>query len=123
MKPALSVSNSIGNKLSLLRGKSGYTQSAVADYLNIKRVMLSYYETGMREAPFDILEKLSVLYGVDLECLLDDNQEISSACLAFAMRAGDLDQSDLHAISRFKEIVMNYLKINSILISHNERID
>lgn len=104
----------IGNKLSLLRVKLGYTQDAVAEFLGIKREMLSYYETGSREIPFEILEKISLLYGVDLECLLEEEKDIDAACLAFAFRADNLESNDLHAIARFKEIVMNYLKMNSL---------
>ncbi len=113
--------NTIGNKISLLREKLGYTQFAIAEFLNIKREMLSYYETGSREIPIDILEKLSVLYGVDLECLIESDKKIDAACLAFAFRADNIENNDLHAIAHFKEIVMNYLKMDSYSEPQNDR--
>ena len=42
-----------------LREKYGYTQDKVANYLGIKREMISFYENEGREIPLDVLEKLS----------------------------------------------------------------
>jgi transcriptional regulator with XRE-family HTH domain len=104
----------IGEKLRLLREKLNFTQQSVADYLNIKRENLSYYETGTREIPLDLLEKLCLLYGIDLESIINDDSNVFEASLAFAFRADEMGSSDLSSIARFKEIVMNYIKMNQL---------
>ena len=104
----------IGEKLKLLREKLNFTQQSVADYLNIQRVMLSYFETGTREIPIETLEKLCLLYGIDLESIINDDSDVFEASLAFAFRADEMESSDLNSIARFKEIVMNYIKMNQL---------
>ena len=104
----------IGDKLKLLRDRLNFTQQVVADYLNIHREELSYYETGSREIPIVILEKLCLLYGIELESIIDDDSNVFEASLAFAFRADEMESSDLNSIARFKEIVMNYLKMNQL---------
>ena len=58
-----------------LRDKYGYTQDRLAEFLGIKREMISFYETEEREVPLEVLEKLSDLFGVDLDIFFADNVE------------------------------------------------
>lgn len=96
-----------------LREKFGYSQDAVAGLLCIKRELISYYETGAREVPLEILEKLSDLFGVDLELFFSDNVEetISELAFAEAFRADDLGKKDLEGIIAFRRIIKNYQRI------------
>lgn len=64
----------IGEMLRALRQTSGLTQSEVANYLKIKPVTLSTYENGTREAPAEIIVRLSILYGVPTDIILQKNR-------------------------------------------------
>ncbi|OAB30538.1 Helix-turn-helix [Flavobacterium fryxellicola] len=97
-----------------LRDKYGYTQDKVAEFLGIKREMISFYETEEREVPLEILEKLSDLFGVDLDVFFIDNVDEALAEVVFAFRKNDLDNNDMDAMADFGRIVKNYLKINNL---------
>jgi transcriptional regulator with XRE-family HTH domain len=97
-----------------LRDKYGYTQDKVAAFLGIKREMISFYETGEREVPLEVLEKLSDLFGVDLDVFFVDNVDEALAEVVFAFRKNDLDDDNMDAMAAFGKIVKNYLKINNL---------
>jgi transcriptional regulator with XRE-family HTH domain len=56
----------IGSELKALRERSGFTQSNIAKYLKVDQSLISKFETGERTLSADMLEKLAVLFGVDL---------------------------------------------------------
>lgn len=97
-----------------LREKFGYSQDAVASFLGVKREMISYYETGAREIPLDIIERLADLFGVDLEIFFSDNIEEAITELAFAFRADDLNEKDLESIAAFRKVIKNYQRITKL---------
>lgn len=53
-----------------LREDSDLKQSDVANYLKCTQVCYSYYETGKRDIPTDVLIKLSKLYNTSIDYLL-----------------------------------------------------
>ncbi len=95
-----------------LRDKYGYTQDKVADFLGIKREMISFYENGERETPLEVLEKLSDLFGVELEVFFTENIEEALAEVVFAFRKDD--DNDMESMAAFGKIVKNYLKIKNL---------
>ncbi len=97
-----------------LRDKYGYTQDRLAEFLGIKREMISFYETEEREVPLEVLEKLSDLFGVDLDIFFADNVEEALAEVVFAFRKNDFDNEDMEAMAEFGKMVKNYLKINNL---------
>lgn len=97
-----------------LRDKYGYTQDKVAEFLGIKREMISFYETGEREVPLEVLEKLSDLFGVDLDIFFVDNVDEALAEVVFAYRKNDFNDDNMDAMAEFGKIVKNYLKINNL---------
>jgi transcriptional regulator with XRE-family HTH domain len=97
-----------------LRDKYGYTQDKVAEFLGIKREMISFYETGEREVPLEVLEKLSDLFGVDLDVFFVDNVDEALAEVVFAYRKNDFDDDNMDAMAEFGKMVKNYLKINNL---------
>lgn len=97
-----------------LRDKYGYTQDKVAAFLGVKREMISFYETGEREVPLEILEKLSDLFGVDLDVFFVENVEEALAEVVFAFRKNDMGNEDMDAMAAFGKIVKNYLKISNL---------
>lgn len=97
-----------------LREKYGYTQERVAEYLGIKREMISFYENEGREITLEVLEKLSDLFGVELDVFFVDNVDEALAEVVFAYRKDDLDNNDMESMAAFGKIVKNYLKINNL---------
>ncbi|MBQ6931101.1 MAG: helix-turn-helix transcriptional regulator [Clostridia bacterium] len=57
-------------RLKDLREDNDYSQSYVADYLNIKQPQYSRYERGLRDIPTDILIKLALLYNPTTDFIL-----------------------------------------------------
>lgn len=104
----------IGNNLRNFRISQGYRQEDLAEYLGVTRSMISYYENGERDIPVISLNKLADLFGVELEALLEENEEIAKTNLAFAFRNENLTSKDIESIAYFKRFVMNYLKMESI---------
>ena len=47
------------------------TQAEVASYLNVRQSTYSQYETGKRQLPIDALIKLSKLFGVTTDYILE----------------------------------------------------
>lgn len=62
--------NLLSLRLIYLRKQKGYTQSDVAEILNISRSSLSRYEKGTRIPNIEILMQLSLLYDVSCDYLL-----------------------------------------------------
>lgn len=105
----------IGSNIKSLREKLGLTQEALAEFLNISRVEISYYEGGIRRIPTQVIIKAAQIFGVDEYDLYEDNLEFRESTLAFAFRADCLNPSDLEHIAGFKKLVQNYLKMHQAL--------
>jgi transcriptional regulator with XRE-family HTH domain len=76
--------------------------------------MISFYENEGREITLEILEKLSDLFGVELDVFFVDNVDEALAEVVFAYRKDDLDNNDMENMAAFGKIVKNYLKINNL---------
>lgn len=61
----------IGAKLKKIRILKGLRQSDVADKINVSPQSIGYYESGKRNPSVKILSKLSTLYGVPLDDLIE----------------------------------------------------
>lgn len=60
----------IGEMLRVLRQASGLTQAEIAKKIDVKPVTYSSYENGTREAPAEIIVRLSILFGVPTDVIL-----------------------------------------------------
>lgn len=54
-----------------LREDADYTQQEISDLLHIKQNTYSQYENGHRQIPIELLIKLSLLYGVSTDYILE----------------------------------------------------
>lgn len=108
------MSNTIATNLKKLREAARYTQDEVAQALGITRSAYSNYESGEREAPYDVLEKVSDLFGCDMYVLFEENENADAMILASAFRLDGLTDEDAIEIVRFKDIVKSYLKMETI---------
>ena len=77
--------------------------------LGITRSAYSNYESGEREAPYDVLEKVSDLFGCDMYILFEENENADAMILASAFRLDGLTDEDTAEIIRFKDIVKSNL--------------
>ena len=57
-------------KLKELREENCYTQSQIAEYLNIKQNTYSQYENEKRQLPIDVLIKLAKFYKTTTDYIL-----------------------------------------------------
>ncbi len=108
------MSNTIATNLKKLREAARYTQDEVSQALGITRSAYSNYESGEREAPYDVLEKVSDLFGCDMYILFEENENADAMILASAFRLDGLNDEDAAEIVRFKDIVKSYLKMEAI---------
>ncbi len=95
-----------------MRENLGFTQEKVALYLGCAREEISYYETGSRDIPLEILEKSSDLFGVELNDFFSEEESVG---IKIAYRADDCSPEDLHQIALFKRIIKNYQRINRLM--------
>lgn len=108
------MSNAIATNLKKLREAARYTQDEVSQALGITRSAYSNYESGEREAPYDVLEKVSDLFGCDMYILFEENENADAMILVSAFRLDGLTDEDAAEIVRFKDIVKSYLKMEAI---------
>lgn len=108
------MNNTIATNLKKLREAARYTQDEVAQALGITRSAYSNYESGEREAPYNVLEKVSNLFGCDMYVLFEENQNADAMIFASAFRLDGLAPEDSAEIIRFKDIVKSYLKMEAI---------
>lgn len=97
-----------------LRERYGYTQEKLANFLDVKREMVSFYENNEREVPLEFLEKLSDLFGVELSIFFSETVEEAMAEVVFAFRKDTVSENDMEKLSAFGKIVKNYIKINRL---------
>lgn len=64
----------IGEMLRLLRQSSGLTQNEIAKCIGIKSGTYSTYENGTRETPAEIIVRLSLLYDVPTDVILQQSR-------------------------------------------------
>lgn len=105
----------IASNIKRLRDASGFTQDNVANYLKVNRSAYANYETGARELPLHLMEKLADLYGCEMYNLFSEDVNVVSTMLATAFRVDTLSREDMEQIAAFKRIVNNSLKMDKLL--------
>ena len=60
----------IGNRIKTLRTEYNLTQKQLADKLGLTPKMISFYESGQRIPPIDIVEKLSSIFSKSSDYLI-----------------------------------------------------
>jgi len=117
--PTTETNHTLGKNIKVFRSEMGLSQQQIADYLGISRVEVSYYETGSRTAPTELISKLAGLFGVTEYELLEESPEHNKVKMALAFRTDKLKGEDLQAIAGFKKIVMNYLQMKKKLANES----
>lgn len=104
----------LGDNIRAYRGNINLTQQELSDYLECDRVSLSYYETGERQPSIDILLKMSDIFGVELDDLLNESSDVLKENLSLAFRKEGMSSKNLNEIASFKKIIKNYIKMNRL---------
>ena len=104
----------ISKNLEALRKRQNLNQTTVAEYLGVSHTIISNYETAKFLPTHEHLTKLAALYDVEIADLLEEDAANKVVNLAFAFRADSIEIEDLKSITRFKQIVKNYLKLHAI---------
>ena len=60
----------MANRLREIRKQKGYTQQKVAMDLNLSQNSISRYESGAREADYDLLVRFADYYNVSIDYIL-----------------------------------------------------
>lgn len=95
----------IGERIKSLRENSGLTQSNLANYLQVDQSLVSMIEKGKRTLTAEMLDKLAALFGLEVSTLLDLEAPVKP--LSFALRASEIKEGDLEAISAINRIALN----------------
>ena len=95
----------VQERIKYYRTNLNLTQEYVAKYLNMNRATFTQIEIGKRKITTDDLSKLSRLFGVSADTLLNGD-DISEPAVVFARSFEQLDEQDKAEIMnliRFKE--------------------
>ena len=105
----------VGRNLKALREANGYTQEQVANFLGIGRSAYANYEAGERETPMEVMERASELFGCELALLFHEDEQAVKNMLVCAFRADNLSVNDMKEVAAFKNIVLNYMKMERLM--------
>ncbi len=105
----------VAKNIKLMREISDFTQEKVADFLGIKRSAYANYETGDRELPLSLMEKLADLYGCDAILMYAEDSNVVENMLTTAFRVDNLTTDDMVQVAAFKKVVKNSLMLDSML--------
>ena len=95
----------IGANVKALRDRSDLNQDHLATYLNVGQSFISKIESGERALTSDMLDKLSVLFGVTPEDLMSESTPEST--ISHSLRAREIHGEDLETISAINRIALN----------------
>ena len=97
--------STIGERIKELRNQLHLSQEYVAKYLGINRSTYTQMENGNRKVLAEEIAKLSELFGVSADALLNENV-ISQPAAVFARsfeKLNERDQAEIMNLIRFKE--------------------
>lgn len=100
--------NSYGEKLRAAREFLGLTQEQVASTLGLTRNIIVNIENDKRAIKSDELYKFSKLYGITMEEIVADDQEIDVTSQMFARGFETLSEKDKQEIINLIKFKNNY---------------
>lgn len=110
----------VGKNLKLFRDSADLKQQEVADILEIERGAYANFESGNREMPFNLLQKVCEIYGVSLTVLFEEDTVKVETDMICAFRKKKLSGSDQKEVNYFKSVVRNYLKMTKLTLDESK---
>ena len=89
----------VAKRFSELRNKSGFTQSIVAEYLDVDQSYISKCEKCERQFSVDILDKAAELFGCTMDYFVNESVNFTDAN---SFRAKSVTVEDLNTIAMNK---------------------
>ncbi len=102
-----------GKRFNDLRNMSGFTQSQIAEYLQVDQSYISKCEKNERQFSVDILEKAANLFGCSLDHFTNEDSDFSP--LSIALRAKSVTVEDLETIAAINKIALNLRYMEDLL--------
>ena len=103
----------VAKRFSELRNRSGYTQSIMAEYLDVDQSYISKCEKGERQFSVDVLDKAAELFGCTVDYFVNESSEFSQ--MPIALRAKSVAIEDLNTISTMNKIALNLRFMEGLL--------
>ena len=103
----------VAKKFSGLRKRSGFTQSIMAEYLDVDQSYISKCEKGERQFSVDVLDKAAELFGCPVGYFVNEASEFAQMPIAF--RAKSVNAEDLHTIAAMNKIALNLRFMEGLL--------
>ncbi len=104
---------SIGEQIKALREKTGFSQSQIADFLDLDQSYISKIENGERSISVDLLEKIASLFGCNIGYFTNKDSDYQP--IPFALRASGITSNDLKAIAEINKIALNLRYMSDVL--------
>lgn len=102
-----------GKRFSELRDRSGFTQSMVAEYLDVDQSYISKCEKNERQFSTDVLEKAAELFGCTMDYFVNESCEFVQ--IPIALRAKNITTEDLDTIAAMNKIALNLRFMEDLL--------
>lgn len=98
------MTETIGDRLKLLRKKHNFTQNQIAEYLDFKQGQIAKLENNQRKLRLSSLEKLCELYNTTEEYIINGDPNYSKENFAFRSNVKNLN---LDTIAKMNNIIKN----------------
>ena len=103
----------VAQRFSELLSRSGFTQSVIAEYLDVDQSYISKCEKGERQFSVDILDKAAELFGCSMDYFVNESSEFVQ--MPIALRAKNITVEDLNTIAAINKIALNLRFMEGLL--------
>lgn len=103
----------VGKRFNELRSMSGFTQSQVAEFLQVDQSYISKCEKNERQFSVDILEKAANLFGCSIDYFINKDSNFSPPPIA--LRVKSFTTEDLETIAAMNKIALNLRYMEGLL--------
>ncbi len=100
------MSKDFGNRVKEARKQAGYTQSQLAEKLDVSVNHISALERGVYETRTDTLRRMAIVLGTTTDYLIFGNPDANSPLEKAFLKASKLSEDDKAWIADYLEAVM-----------------
>ena len=113
--------NEISKQIKSLRSKMGWSQSQLADKLNVSKQSVSNWETGLKTPRMGALQKMSDLFGVSIGRITDGETNSSDLVIKTSQLMKLLSIQHQQEVYEFTKRQLSYASPNTVIFpsKHN----